>query len=231
MKFVQIVDYKTAQYDSVDKLMDKWVEQTKGKRTATHTVTGKDRSDGSHYVEIVEFPSYEEAMKNSHLPETDRIFQDMVALCDGMPSFTDLDVVREEQLNTATARRFFHEIAAGGNLDALEEVFAANYRDHDIMKEEDTVVGSDVIRSDVTMWRKGFDFTFDLDRQVSEGDDVVTLWTWTGRHKGEFMGIAPTGKQCTMTGTTVFHFEDGKIQEGWWHFDAMGLMKQLGAMG
>lgn len=231
MKFVQIVDYKTEQYDTMNQLMDKWVDQTQGKRTATHTLTGKDRADDSHYVEIVEFQSYEDAMKNSHLPETDRIFQEMVALCDGMPSFTDLDVVRDEQLNAAAARRFFHEIAVGGNLDAIDELFASDYRDHDILKEEETLIGSQVLRSDVSGWRDAFDFTFNLDRQVTEGDDVVTLWTWTGTHKGDFMGIAPTGKQCTMTGTTIFHFEDGKIHEGWWHFDIMRLMRQLGALG
>ncbi|MFD9224766.1 ester cyclase [Streptomyces sp. NPDC060064] len=231
MKFVQIVDYKTEQFDTMNQLMDKWVDQTKGKRTATHTLTGKDRSDDSHYVEIVEFPSYEEAMKNSHLPETDRIFQEMVALCDGMPSFTDLDVVRDEQLNAAAARRFFHEIAVGGNLDAIDELFAADYRDHDIIRGEDSATGLENMRSDVTGWRDAFDFTFNLDRQVTEGDDVVTLWTWTGTHKGDFLGIAPTGKQCTMTGTTIFRFQDGKVQEGWWHYDVMRLMRQLGALG
>ncbi|MBT2507112.1 ester cyclase [Streptomyces sp. ISL-98] len=231
MKFVQIVDYKTQRFDGMNQLMDRWVEQTKGKRTATHSLIGKDRADGSHFVEIVEFPSYEEAMKNSQLPETDQIFQEMVALCDGMPSFTDLDVVRDEQLNAATARRFFHEVAVGGNLDAIDEMFVADYKDHDIMKEEDTTTGSDVIRSDVTGWRDAFEFTFNLDRQIAEGDDVVTLWTWVGTHRGTFMGIAPTGQQCKMTGTTVFRFHDGMIQEGWWHFDALGLMRQLGALG
>lgn len=230
MKFVQIIDYKTERPDGMNELMDKWVEQTKGKRTATHSLVGKDRSDASHYVEIVEFPSHEEAVKNSHLPETDRIFQEMVELCDGMPSFTDLDVIRDEQLNTATARRFFHEIAVGGNLDAVNEVFTADYRDHDVIKEEEVTVGSDVIRGDVAGWRAAFDFTFNLDSQVAQGDDVVTRWTWTGTHKGDFMGIEPTGKVCTMTGVTIFRFHDGKVQEGWWHYDILRLMRQLGAL-
>lgn len=229
MKFVQIIDCKTERFDELDRLMDQWVEQTKGKRTATHSLVGKDRTDGSHIVEVVEFPSYEEAMKNSKLPETDRIFQEMVALCDGMPSFTDLDVVRDEQLNEATSRRFFHEIAVGGNLDAIEEVFAADYRDHDPVKAEETVVGSDALRDDVSGWRAAFDFNFNLDREICQGDDVVTLWTWTGTHHGEFMGLAPTGKQVSMTGTTIFRFKDGKIQEGWWHYDTMGLMRRLNA--
>ncbi|MEE1755663.1 ester cyclase [Streptomyces sp. SP18CS02] len=228
MTFVQLIDCKTERFDDMNRLMDQWVEQTKGKRTATHSVIGKDRSDDSHYVEIVEFPSYEEAMRNSRLPETGRIFQEMVALCDAEPTFTDLEVVRDEQLNKELARRFFGEIAQEGNLGLIDEVFAADYRDHDIMKEEDVTVGSHVIRGDVSGWRDAFDFRFDIDRQICEGDDVCTLWTWTGTHQGDFMGRAPTGRQCTMTGTTVFRCHDGKIQEGWFHFDVISLMRQLG---
>ncbi|MEU9099180.1 ester cyclase [Streptomyces sp. NPDC048361] len=231
MTFTQVIDFKTARFSDLDRLMDRWVEQTKGKRTASHSLVGKDRADRNHFVEIIEFPSYDEAMANSKLPETDRIFAEMVALCDGPPTFTDLDVVRNDQLNASTARRFFHEIASGGNLDAIDEVFAADYADHDPLKEQDTVVGSDGIRADVTGWRASFDFAFELDRQVSEGDDVVTLWTLQGTHTGDFMGLAATGKQVSMTGTTIFRFENGRIQEGWWHSDAIRLMKQLGIAG
>ncbi|MDK0521594.1 ester cyclase [Streptomyces sp. ML-6] len=229
MRFVQMIDCKTERFADMDRLMDQWAERTRGTRTATHSLVGKDRSDGSHYVELLEFPSYEAAMADSGLPETERIFREMVALCDGMPTFTDLDVVRDEQLNQTQSRRFFHEIAVGGHLDAIDEVFAADYTDHDIAKDARSVVGSDRLREDVARWRAAFDFTFDLDRQICEGDDVVTLWTWTGTHKGEFMGIAPTGRQCVMSGTTIFRFENGRIKEGWWHEDLMGLMRWLGA--
>ena len=98
MTFVQLIDCKTSRIDEMNRLMDTWVEQTKGKRTATHNVIGKDRHDAGHFIEIVEVTSYEEAMRNSSLPETDRIFREMVALCDEMPTFTDLDVVRDERL-------------------------------------------------------------------------------------------------------------------------------------
>lgn len=230
MRFVQVIDCKTERFEDMDRLMDRWAEQNRGTRAATHSLVGKDRSDGSHYVEIIEFPSYEDAMANSGLPETERIFREMVALCDGMPSFTDLDVVRDEQLNQAQASRFFHEIAVGGHLDAIDEVFAADYTDHGIARPERTMVGSGRLRADVARWRAAFDFTFELDRQICGGDDVVTLWTWTGTHKGAFMGIAPTGRQCVMTGTTIFRFEDGRIKEGWWHEDLMGLMRELSAL-
>lgn len=230
MTFVQIVDCKTRRYDDMNRLLDNWLELTEGKRTATHSVIGRDRSDSDHYVEIIEFPSYEQAMENSKLPETNRIFEEMVALCDGMPTFTDLDVVRDEQLNKATARRFFEEIAVGGNLDLIDELFVDDYRDHDVSKEEETTVGSDVIKADVAGWRKAFDFAFTIDSQVAEGDQVVTRWSWRGTHQDAFMDLPATGRTTDMTGVTIFSFRDGRIQEGWWTYDLLRVMRQVGAL-
>ncbi|MEU5049643.1 ester cyclase [Streptomyces sp. NPDC021096] len=230
MTFVQVIDCKTRRYDDMNRLMDDWVAATEGKRTATHSIVGRDHTDDEHYVEIIEFPSYAKAMENSNLPETNRIFEEMVALCDGMPSFTDLDVVRDEQLNKATVRRFYEEVAVGGDLDLVDELFTADYRDHDIAKAEETTVGSDVIKQDVTGWRAAFDFTFTLESVLAEGDQVCVLWTWRGVHQGDFMGLQPTGQEVSMKGTTVWRFEDGKICEGWWNEDLLGLLRQLGAV-
>lgn len=98
MTFVQIIDCRTDHLDELNGLMDRWAEQTEGRRTADHAMVATDRSDPRHVVEIVEFPSYEAAMRNSGLPETDRIYREMVALCDAPPTFTDLDVVRDDRL-------------------------------------------------------------------------------------------------------------------------------------
>ncbi|GHC61808.1 ester cyclase [Streptomyces cinnamoneus] len=227
MTFVQVIDCKTSRYDDMNRLMDEWLAATEGRRTATRSVVGRDRAAADHYIEIVEFPSYEEAMKNSSLPETNRIFEEMVALCDGMPTFTDLDVVRDEQVNKATARRFYEEIAVGGDLDLVDEIFAADYRDHDVVKEEETAIGAHVMKQDVTFWRNAFDFDFTLHCQVAEGDQVTTHWTWRGVHQGDFMGLQPTGRRATMDGVTIHRFADGKIAEGWWIYDLMGLRRQL----
>ena len=230
MTFVQIIDCRTSRFDDINRLMDTWVEQTRGKRTATHAVVGRDHSDASHYIEIVEFPSYEEAMRNSGLPETDKIFQEMVALCDEMPTFTDLDVVRDEQLYAATARRFFETVATRGELPPLDGLFAEHYHDHDPGNEQDAL-GMDAMRREVEMWRGGFDLDFTIEDQICDGDRVCTRWTGNAVHKGEFMGLAPTGRKVVMTGTTVFRFGDhGKIVEGWWQYDRLGLMAQLGAL-
>ncbi|MFF7719110.1 ester cyclase [Streptomyces luteogriseus] len=230
MTFVQLIECRTSRLDEMNLLMDRWVEQTKGKRTASHSVVAKDRADASHIVEIVEFPSYEEAMRNSGLPETDRIFQDMVALCEGPPTFTDLDVVRDEQLYAATARRFFELAPGQGDAPPFNDVFIEDYHDHDPANVQD-VIGLDAVRREVEVWRGGFDFSFTIEDQMAQGDRVCTRWTFRGRHTGEFLGIPPTGQEVTMTGTTVHRCTpDGKIAEGWWQYDRLGLMQQLGAL-
>ncbi|MFI9309838.1 ester cyclase [Streptomyces triculaminicus] len=230
MTFVQVIDCKTRRYDDMNRLMDDWVAATEGKRTATHSIVGRDHTDSEHFVEIIEFPSYAKAMENSNLPETNRIFEEMVSLCDGMPTFTDLDVVRDEQLNKATARRFYDDVAVGGNLDLLDELLTADHVDHDIGKAEQAVVGCEAMKQDVAGWRDAFDFGFTLHRQLAEGDEVTTHWTWRGSHQGDFMGLQPTGQTVTMDGVTIHRFVDGRIAESWWVYDMLGLLRQLGAV-
>ncbi|MFD3549746.1 ester cyclase [Streptomyces sp. NPDC058655] len=230
MTFVQVIDYETMRFDEMNALIDRYAERTSGRRTVTHTMIGRDRESGSHYLDLVEFPSYEEAMKNSRLPETDQMFQDMVALCEGMPKFMNLDVVRDEHLDKLIVRRVFEDIAEKGDLDAVEECFAAGYAHHDIVGTGGGGDGRAAFRRSVAMWRDAFDFSFDMTRQIAEGDCVTTLWDWKGTHQGEFMGVAPTGKEVAMSGCTTFRMENGEIAEGWWYYDAPGLMRQMGMM-
>ena len=92
MGFVQIIEYRTSKYDEVRKLDEEWVAMTKGKTSATRVTQCVDRNDSTRCFTIVEFPSYEAAMKNSEMPETAAMAEKMGALCDGPPTFYDLDV-------------------------------------------------------------------------------------------------------------------------------------------
>jgi hypothetical protein len=98
MKFVQLVEFRTSRYDEVAALMDEWVARTEGERTAQWSMTTRDRETSDTYIEVVLFPSYEDAMRNSELPETDAFAEKIKALCDGPPVFRNLDVVREDEL-------------------------------------------------------------------------------------------------------------------------------------
>ena len=95
-KFVQIIQYTATEKNraEMDKLTDKWLADTEGKRTAGRAVSCKDRDKPNTYVDIIEFPSYEEAMKNNELPETGAFAEKAAELSDGPPTFLNLDVMR-----------------------------------------------------------------------------------------------------------------------------------------
>ena len=98
MPFIQIIEYKTSRIDELNGLLDGWLEATKGKRASTRGVQTQDRDAKNTYVQIVEFPSYDDAMANSKMPETSEFAEKLASLCDGPPSFRNLDVLREEKM-------------------------------------------------------------------------------------------------------------------------------------
>jgi len=44
------------------------------------------------------------------------------------------------------------------------------------------------------------------------------------------MGIAPTGNRVTVRAFTLQRFSGGKIAEDWAHYDALGMLRQLGVV-
>jgi len=98
MTFVQIIEITTSRLGEVEALMAEWITKTEGKRSASRSLLTQDRDRPSTYVQIVEFPSYEEAMANSDLPETGDFAERLIVLCDGPPSFRNLDLLREDGL-------------------------------------------------------------------------------------------------------------------------------------
>ncbi|GAA4670945.1 hypothetical protein GCM10023347_25940 [Streptomyces chumphonensis] len=228
MTFVQLIDCKTSRVDDMNRLLDAWVEATRGKRTATHALVGRDRSSSNHVVEIVEFPSYEEAMRNSNLPETDRIFQEMVALCDEMPQFTDLDVVRDEQLNKGTARKVFEEVLSTRDYAALEDHFHQDYVEHDPANPTGDLHGLEEARENLREQLDPFEPRFTVLGAAADGDLVSLRFQAVGRHVGPFMGIEATGRDFTLTGHVTFRFQDGKIAESWFNWDNARLLADIG---
>ena len=98
MPFIQLIEYKTSRIDELNTALDAWLEKTKGRRAASRGIQTRDRDAANTYIQIVEFPSYDEAMANSTLPETSEFAAQLAALCEGPPAFRNLDVIREEQM-------------------------------------------------------------------------------------------------------------------------------------
>jgi steroid delta-isomerase-like uncharacterized protein len=69
---------------------------------------------------------------------------------------------------------------------------------------------------------------FTVDDTIAERDEVVHHWTVTGTHKGQFLGMPPTNKKASVTGTSIHRIEGSKIAESWSNWNLMSLMEQLG---
>jgi hypothetical protein len=97
MAFIQIMQLQTSKVDEMRAAGDEWDKATEGKRTVQRSLICEDRDEpGRHFI-IVFFDSYEEAMKNSALPETDALAKKTMALSDTPPIFYNLDVIEERE--------------------------------------------------------------------------------------------------------------------------------------
>jgi steroid delta-isomerase-like uncharacterized protein len=133
--------------------------------------------------------------------------------------------------NKSIARRVLEEVFSGqGDLEVADELFAPNFVGHDPASPED-IRGPDGVKQFAGMYRNAFpDVQMSVEDQVAEGDMVVTRWIASGTHQGDFMGIAPTRNRVTVAGTSIERVVDGKIEETWDNYDALGMMQQIGAI-
>ncbi len=132
--------------------------------------------------------------------------------------------------NKALSRRVIEEGFDKGNMAALGELVTSNYVNHSAPPGM-PAAGVESIRAIVGLYRTAFpDIHNTINLQVAEGDKVVTHWTATGTNKGSLLGMPPTGKSATITGTTIDRIVGGKIAETWTTFDQVQMMQQLGVI-
>jgi hypothetical protein len=93
MAFIQIIEFRTSDIKGMLAVQDRWEQATAGKRTAGRRILCRDHDDPSRYVNVVFFDSYESAMENSGLPETQGFSTEMMSLADGPAAFRNLDVI------------------------------------------------------------------------------------------------------------------------------------------
>ncbi len=131
--------------------------------------------------------------------------------------------------NKAIELRFFEEVVNKGELAVIDELFAANFVDHSAVPG--IAADREGAKQFFAMAHSAFpDFHSTLEDMFAEGDKVVQRFTARGTHKGEWMGIAPTGKQMTCPGIAIHRITGGKIVEGWTTMDMLCVMVQLGVV-
>lgn len=136
-----------------------------------------------------------------------------------------------EEQNMAIARQVFTAVCNSNDLESanrsIDEYFAPNFG------VNRTPPGITPNVSGTKKWKssvmKAFpDYHTEIEDQFADGDRVVIRWRSRGTHRGEFQGVAPTGREVTVTGITICRFADGKITESWVGFDTQDLIRQLG---
>lgn len=95
MAFVQIIEFRTSDIERARQINDAWWRATEGKRTARRELLACDHADPSQCVPVVFFDSYESAMENSNLPETQASAEQYMKMSDGPPVFHDLDILED----------------------------------------------------------------------------------------------------------------------------------------
>jgi steroid delta-isomerase-like uncharacterized protein len=136
--------------------------------------------------------------------------------------------VSSEQ-NKTIVRRLLEE-PWKGELRVIDELVDRNYVGYDPSIPE-PLRGPDGFKEFVSSYRAAYsDARITVDDQIAEGDKVATRWTGRGRHDGDLMGIAPTGKQVKVSGLTLSRVANGKVIEEYTNWDTFGMMQQLGVV-
>ncbi len=130
--------------------------------------------------------------------------------------------------NKALVLRFFELGPSGGNMNAANALLSPDFTMHTPLPASPGIKG---INEVVAACRAAFEhLSVTVEDLVADGDKVAARFTARGVHKGEFMGLPPTGKPITMTGIEIFRIEDGKIAELWGEANLLGLMQQVGIL-
>jgi predicted ester cyclase len=138
----------------------------------------------------------------------------------------------EVQANKAAFKRF-HDAANTGDFELLAKAI-------DELVDPDATIrtplpiattGAEALKE---IWAMLFriypDIHLTVEDLIGEGDKVVGRTTVTGTHRGEFMGVAPTGKSVTYNEMFMFRFAAGRVVETWGVVDVFAQMKQIGVI-
>ena len=133
----------------------------------------------------------------------------------------------ELERNKAVTRRFIEEVVNTGDVSLLDEIVSPDCVETDgKVRVQSGVAGmAEHVRA-VRRVYEGLHVT--VERQVAEGEWVVTAVTARGRFVSEWLEMTPTGDELVFTGVNVDRVVDGKIVE---HGGAANMLEPFYAAG
>jgi len=126
--------------------------------------------------------------------------------------------------NKAVCRRHYEEVLTNKQLGVVDEIYADQIAYGDSQSTPREQFKMIAMASTIAFP----DLKVTIHAQVAEGNYVVTRWSATGTHLGDFMGNKPTGKGVHITAIHIHEVLEGRICHLWEQIDLLGLSKQLG---
>jgi predicted ester cyclase len=132
--------------------------------------------------------------------------------------------------NEALVRRAIETIWNQGDLDAADELFAADYINHDGLIA-DLVLGPEAIKISAALHRLAFPgLRIEVDELIAAEDIVVLRWSARRGSTDRPDGSAIASNQKSLTGITRSRLARGKIIESWTQWDRTGVLRELEAV-
>jgi predicted ester cyclase len=133
------------------------------------------------------------------------------------------------ETNKDAVRRFVEGVNQG-NLDALDNIVAPDFKDHQPLPPG-LPSGLAGLKAFFAAQRTAFpDLKITINDITADGDKVWDRLTVRATNTGAFMGMPPTGKQVTVEVLDITRFAGGKAVEHWGVADNLGMMQQLGVV-
>jgi steroid delta-isomerase-like uncharacterized protein len=130
--------------------------------------------------------------------------------------------------NKSIVRRVIDEVWNRGQFNVANELVAAGYVNHDPMASG-IAPGPAGLGEFARKYRTAFpDLHVTINAMYAEGETVITRFTSTGTQRGQLDALSPTNRSATVSGIIISRLANGKIEEDWAVWDALGLMQQLG---
>ena len=127
--------------------------------------------------------------------------------------------------NKGLLRRFYKDVYVDWNMALADQILSPQFTSHDWPEGGPT--GSQAFRGYYSALRSAVpDARYEVDDLVAENDKVVVRWRLLGTHKGNFRGIAPTGRPIAMKGIAIYRVEGGKLMERWVVSDLYGVLEE-----
>jgi predicted ester cyclase len=126
----------------------------------------------------------------------------------------------------ADAAKLVLQAYADGEVDVLDQLHSHDYIEHSPLPGQSS--GSAGLRERAMILSSAFyDSKISTDVLVDNGDTVVLQARCRGVHKGEFYGVAATGRRVQAVGICVFRFVNGLVAESWSSFEIQGLLVSM----